>query len=106
MKSLAEARARAKETDCDGVMIGRSAIANPWLWSEHEPSMHERLDMLVRHAELAEKHYGRFTGNVKKHLTKIPSGFDGAKELRATIAGARSFSDIIALVERFKSGGL
>ena len=102
VKTLEEGRARIKETGCDGIMIGRAAIANPWLWAEKEPSREERLLVLMRHAELAEKHYGRFTGNVKKHITKIPSGFDGAKELRTAIADAQSLADVIALVHRFK----
>lgn len=102
VKTLEEGRVRAQETGCDGVMIGRAAIANPWLWVEREPSIEERLAVLIRHAELAEKHYGRFTGNVKKHITKIPAGFDGAKELRAAIANANSLADVIALAQRFR----
>lgn len=106
VKTLEEGRARAKETGCDGIMIGRAAIANPWLWEEREPSIEERLQTLVHHAKLAQEHYGRFSGNVKKHLTKIPIGFSGAKELRVEIAGAQSLNDIVALVNRFKGGGV
>ena len=49
-----------KETGCDGLMIGRGADGNPWIFKEiisalngdaqrFEPSLDERMDMIVRH---------------------------------------------------------
>lgn len=100
--SLEEGRAHAQATGCDGIMFGRAAIANPWLWSEREPTREERLAMLVRHAELAEKHEGHLIGGVRKHLSKYATGLHAAKELRVKISSAESLADIVASVETLK----
>ena len=97
--SLEEGREYMKETGCDGIMIGRAAIANPWLWSEKEPTREERLAMLVRHAELAEKHEGHLIGGVRKHLSKYATGLRAAKELRVKISSAETLKDVVACVD-------
>jgi tRNA-dihydrouridine synthase len=42
VKNIDDARAKAEETGCDGVMLGRAVFGNPWLFSysrelEHKP---------------------------------------------------------------------
>jgi tRNA-dihydrouridine synthase len=102
VKTLEEGRRLAKETGCDGIMFGRSAIANPWLWSEHEPSREERLAMLRKHAEFSEKRAGHLIGGVRKHLSKYATGLRAAKELRVKISSAETVADIIASIESLK----
>ena len=103
VQTVEEGRARAKETACDGIMIGRAAIANPWIWSGYEPSKAERIDMLLRHARLAEDHFGpSASGGVRKHLAKFATGFAGAKELRIKMGAARSAQELIACVSALK----
>ena len=59
-----DAERMLRETGCDGVMIGRAAMGNPWIFrriehylktGEHlpEPTNIERLQMTIRHAQLA-----------------------------------------------------
>lgn len=96
--TLEEGRAHVEATGCDGVMFGRAAIANPWLWAEREPSRDERLAMLVRHAELAEQYEGHLIGGVRKHLSKYATGLHAAKELRVKISSAESLADVKSCV--------
>jgi len=100
VQTLEEGRVRIKETGCDGVMIGRAAIANPWLWSEYAPSREERLVMVRRHAELAQEHFGpTASGGVRKHIAKFAIGFPGAKELRVAMNKAKSAQDLIECID-------
>lgn len=103
VQTLEEGRARAKETGCDGIMIGEAAIANPWLWSDPPaggPSKEERINMIIRHAELSQAHFGsRASASVRKHIAKFALGFPGAKELRVKMGEAKSIQDLIACVK-------
>src|SRR5438094_7765444 len=40
--TIQQAFDRFRETDCDGVLIGRGAMANPWIFRQIEEAMHGR----------------------------------------------------------------
>jgi len=59
------------ESGCDGVMIGRGALGNPWIFSVRSlGSPEERRQMIHHHFSLIQNHYGE--GNaahqIRKHL--------------------------------------
>jgi tRNA-dihydrouridine synthase 3 len=59
-----DAHARREETGCAAVMVGRWALAKPWIFREHaerrdiEPDTAERLAVLRRYVELCREHFG------------------------------------------------
>jgi len=59
-----DAERRVEETGCAAVMIGRWALAKPWIFREHAerrdivPSADERLAVVRRYAELCLEHFG------------------------------------------------
>ncbi|MEK7098838.1 MAG: tRNA-dihydrouridine synthase family protein, partial [Patescibacteria group bacterium] len=59
VKDLDEARARAAETGCDGVMLGRAIYGNPWLYNEQHRKLlirpQEKIDALIEHIKLFDK---------------------------------------------------
>jgi nifR3 family TIM-barrel protein len=97
VKDLDEARSRATETGCDGVMLGRAIYGNPWLYAKRDtpPTPEERMEALVEHIKLFDKLLGD-TANfatMKKHFKAYISGWDGAKDLRVQLMEAVSASD-------------
>ncbi len=91
---LADARKKAAETGCDGVMLGRAIFGNPWAFAEREApaSPKERVDALIEHLGLFEEllsgtpdRPGSNYAVMKKHFKAYISGWDGAKELRVAL---------------------
>ena len=89
VRDIADARIKAKESGCDGIMLGRAIYGNPWLFAERTepPIREERIAALIEHLELYEELLGA-TSNfalMKKHFKAYISGWDGAKELRVRL---------------------
>lgn len=100
------------ETGCDGVMIGRAARGNPWLFREvtayledgrklPPPDMEEKKKMILRHAVLQLETKGEYTGvrEMRKHLSWYTAGVPGSAKLRHRINLAEHFEEIAELVE-------
>lgn len=100
------------QTGCDGVMIGRAARGNPWLFGQiaaylengriqPAPSTEEKKKMILRHAALQMECKGEYTGvrEMRKHLSWYTSGMPGSARFRGRVNQAESFADIEQLVE-------
>lgn len=107
-----DAQRMLDETGCDGVMIGRAAMGNPWIFSRTiayveegrilpEPDWQERLDMAIEHLGLVVGFKGEKTGllEMRKHLAWYTKGFRGAARIRDSINKTDSLEDLVALLE-------
>ncbi len=94
---------RMFETGCDGVMIGRGAIANPWIFrqSRHyletdtflsEPSIQEKIELCIEHLKLSVQQDGPLRGVV--NFRKYYAGY-----LRNLPNVAKLKSDLMQLVD-------
>lgn len=106
VKNLDEARERAKETGCDGVMLGRGIFGAPWLFSnsqEYENTGAARLLVAVEHAKLFEKMLGdiKSFAIMKKHFKAYVEGFPGAKELRMELMETTSAAEVEEIISRW-----
>lgn len=101
-----------KETDTDGVMIGRGIFGNPWLFSgihtpdrkSYTPTVEEKLKVMLEHTFLYEKYLGdtKSFAIMKKHYKAYVNGFDGAKELRQELMDKGSnYEEVRVIVEAF-----
>ncbi|MCR4323122.1 MAG: tRNA-dihydrouridine synthase [Candidatus Azambacteria bacterium] len=102
VKTIAEGRARVEETGCDGVMIGRGAIGNPWVFAEHEPDIQERFTVMREHVQLFRELLGEHKNfaEIRKHIAAYVKGLPGASELRAQLMSAGSLDEIEGIITR------
>jgi len=110
--SLTHAKKMAKDTGCDGVMIGRAIFGNPFLFNKKNLSSKkevgvttkEKLSILLEHTKLFEKLLGdkRSFSIMKKHFKAYVSGFDGAKELRQKLMEAQNSKDVRKIIKTNK----
>jgi tRNA-dihydrouridine synthase B len=93
------------QTGCDGVMIGRAAIGNPWIFARKDKSqvsLEERIALVRRHLALNLDFYGPRTGLVlfRKHAVRYIQGFPGSAALRALIVTCTDRDEFERLIER------
>ena len=102
-------------TGCDGVMIGRGAIAHPWIFREAqhylktgellpEPSLKERAELCIKHVNLALEHDGEryVLIGIRRHYAGYFRGLRGASRLRAELAGYRELAPLMARLEELR----
>ena len=105
-ESMDDARRRAAETGCDGVMVGRGIFGNPWFFNKDirpgDITTEERLRTLVEHTRRFETMLpGKNFSIMKKHYKAYVNGFDGAKELREELMDADRADAVSRCVDRF-----
>ncbi len=91
------------ETGCDGVMIGRAALAAPWNFSpgiNPLPSMAFRARALLRHIDLIEQYYpqGYPLRKIQNHAWKYFHDRPDIRSLRQRIAAATSIRHVQEIV--------
>lgn len=103
---------RMKEhTGCDGVMIGRAAIGNPWIFQRkdrYQVLLSDRLKLLREHLELNLEFYGERRGLVlfRKHVARYIEGTPGAaRDLRVSLLTCDRRQDFEMLLHRVEGDG-
>lgn len=90
-------------TKCDGVMIGRAAIGNPWIFQykdRPQVTLYDKIKLIKRHLSLMQAYYGEETGVIlfRKHVTKYIMGITRATELRPYLVKCTRAGEIIDLI--------
>lgn len=102
-----------KKTGCDGVMIGRGAQGNPWVFREvtaalegrkipPRPTRQELYDMIARHAQLAAQYKGEYitVREMRKHLAWYTTGLPHAAALRRQINNIETMDGLLEGMHR------
>ena len=102
-----KAKAMLEETGCDGVMIGRAARGNPWIFRQVQeylrtgeaapkPSPEEVRAMMLRHARMQVEYKGDYTGirEMRKHISWYTAGMPHSARLRARINSVESLEEL------------
>ena len=112
--SAEDVRLMLDRTGCDGVMIGRGATGNPWIFSEISamfegreytpPTLYERLDMAAEHLSLVIAHKGERVGlaEAKKHMAWYLYGIRGAASARSEVMSTKSPEEVLAVLARLR----
>lgn len=102
------------ETGCDGIMIGRAAEGNPFIFREinaylqgkeyNAPSPDEIKKTIIEHANLQLKYKGEYIGirEMRKHLSWYIKGFEGAAGLRKKINEMTDMDELLYVVEKME----
>ena len=105
-----DVRRMREETGCDGVMIARGAMGNPFLFAEiiamdegkpyTPPTDKERIDIALFHAADMVKRKGERTGlaEARKHMLWYCKGLRGAAAAREALTHAESLEEIRAVL--------
>ncbi len=114
VRSPEDAYRMIRTTACDGIMVGRAALGNPWLFNEiirHleeqkstlPPSPAEREKIIRRHMEMEINYSGESLGlrNFRKHLLWYTKGIRGGSLFREVVGRIHDKDDILDAVHRF-----
>lgn len=103
VNDIKEGKKLAKETGCDGVMVGRGIFGNPWFFSGKIPTKKEKLKVLVEHTKIFNKLLGKHKNFsiMKKHYKAYVNGFDGAKELRMKLMETKNVGEVEKIINEF-----
>jgi tRNA-dihydrouridine synthase len=107
VKTVADIARIKAQTGCDGVMIGRAAIGNPWIFQRkdrHEVTVDDVIALLNRHLAAMLDFYGeRGLILFRKHAVKYMFGMPHVAALRGQLVTCESvsaFHDILGEFQR------
>lgn len=102
------AKRMLSRTGCDGVLIGRAAQGNPWIFREitaaldgreipQRPSREEIYDMIVKHAMLSKEYKGEYIAvrEMRKHMAWYTTGFPHSSQLRRKINEMETMEQLV-----------
>lgn len=106
------AKAMLETTGCDGVMIGRAAQGNPWIFRETvnflenggilpKPDKAEKKATVLRHAALLGEVKGEYTAvrEMRRHLAWYTTGMPHSARFRGMINSLETMEGLLGAVE-------
>lgn len=106
------AKKMIEETGVDGIMIGRAARGNPWIFGQirdyletgilpEKPTLEEVQKMMLRHAAMQLEYKGEYTGirEMRKHVAWYTAGYPNSAKLRAKINEVESYEELVELLK-------
>ena len=113
--TVEDAKKMIAHTGCDGIMIGRGAMGNPWLFTEitagldgleyTAPSYEEKIKLALWQLSTMIRERGERAGFAegKKHMAWYVNGMRGSAAARNEIMCAESSEQVKAIFERLLS---
>ncbi|HEY9283799.1 MAG TPA: tRNA dihydrouridine synthase DusB [Pyrinomonadaceae bacterium] len=107
------ALARWRETGCDGILIGRGAMANPWIFRQiaetlagqtpYEPTLADKRAVLLEYFELLRADMPEFAaiGRMKQLAGQFTRGLAGGARFRQVIYHSHSVTEVLDRIEEY-----
>ena len=104
---LDSAKKMFEHTKCDGIMIGRAAIGNPWIFKSiadgvsYEPNKKEIFDVILKHYNNLIELKGEYVAvrEMRKHISYYIKGVPNATEMRRRINETVEKNEVIKILE-------
>lgn len=102
-----------EQTGVDGIMIGRGACGNPWIFKNikhyletgeklEPPSNQEKLDIIKQHIELAVKEKGEIAiKELRKHIAWYTKNLKNSSDLRSLINTIESKEELLNKLDEY-----
>jgi tRNA-dihydrouridine synthase B len=105
--TVGDAFARWRETNCDGILIGRGAMANPWIFRQiedtlagrapFEPTLDDKRNVLLEYFDLLRADMPEFAaiGRMKQLAGQFTRGLPGGARFRQVIYHSHAVGEIL-----------
>ncbi|MFA5211534.1 MAG: tRNA-dihydrouridine synthase family protein [Patescibacteria group bacterium] len=89
-------------TKADGVMIGRGALGNPWIFSDKDKTLKEIKKIVLLHAKKHQKFYGKENGlkTFRKHLLFYFKGINNIKEIKLELVKVENIKQLKKVLKK------
>ncbi len=110
IRSWREINEKFEESGCDGVMVGRAAVSNPWIFKEYrekrdiEVPLSERVDFILKEISLMWEFFERERACrvIKAHVTQLFKGIRGKARLNDAVMRSKTCAELIESLLRIK----
>ena len=100
--SAKDAKTMFEETGCDGIMVARGALGNPFIFDEilnpefKKPTVEEKIKMAIKHIDLMIQIKGEKIGipESRKHIQWYVKGMRGASTIKNAANNAKTYAEI------------
>ncbi|GLC29936.1 tRNA dihydrouridine synthase DusB [Clostridium omnivorum] len=101
-------------TGCDGIMVARGVMGNPWLFREIKqalasekviyPTDVEKVDMCIKHLKLAVNYFGedKAVREMRKHIGWYVKGIKNCTDVKNLINTEKSSGNVIDILLKYK----
>ena len=113
VNTIDEAFDRFRETACDGVLIGRGAMANPWIFRQIEDAMHgrepfqptleDKRALLLEYFDMLREDMPQLAaiGRMKQLAGQFTRGLQGGALFRTTLYHSHSVTEILDRISEY-----
>jgi len=102
--SLSQAKEFIKKYHLTGVLIGRAAMGNPWVFSENSPNWSEKFQAMVFHTQkFVDVFPTRRLDPLRRHYLTYTHNHPRAKQLRTKIVTLTTIDQLLSLESEFCS---
>jgi len=106
---LDSAKRMFENTKVDGIMIGRAALGNPWIFKtilegkEYIPSIKERYNVILEHLDLAVKRDGEKTAipKMRKHIAWYLKGLKNSSVAKDAINKETTQEGVLKIIKEY-----
>jgi len=111
--TVEDAFKRWRETGCDGILIGRGAMANPWIFRQiedalngrapYQPTLDEKREVLVEYFDLLRADMPEFAavGRMKQLAGQFTKGLPGGARFRQVIYHSHSINEVLERIGEY-----